>query len=277
MKITLKLLHAFFLAAVAAFSTASSVHAGPNFEAAKITFIQHDVAVADLQIAEFNADGSLKRTDATLNQSLSPNNAVLTGKKSRAELLLNDGTLTRLGQLTSFTFKQGTRDIDIKQGSALFVVPKGLGGTRIQAGAVTAAITGTTLLVQVLNDTVVIFVYEGSVQVGDKVIRTGQVLSVPNNGSAVTLAAFNLARAIDTSSLFAKFNEAESQAYIMRILRPFLNEYLQTAHNDLLDKAVLPPLSNREVQRFENFDNFDNFDTPLPPSPNSPNNPPSTP
>src|SRR5438445_3188947 len=71
-----------------------------------------------------------------------------TGGKSRSELLFQDNTLTRLGAETFFSFKTGTRDMTLEKGSMLLQVPKGLGGAQIHTAAVTAAITGTTIMME---------------------------------------------------------------------------------------------------------------------------------
>lgn len=73
---------------------------------------------------------------------------VRTGVKSRAELLFQDKTLTRLGASTIFTFTSGTRDLELESGTMLLQAPKGAGGARIRTAAVTAAITGTTILIE---------------------------------------------------------------------------------------------------------------------------------
>lgn len=54
--------------------------------------------------------------------------AVRTGAQSRAELLFQDRTLTRLGAEALFSFKAGTRDMTLDRGTMLLQVPKGLGG-----------------------------------------------------------------------------------------------------------------------------------------------------
>src|SRR3979490_706870 len=71
-----------------------------------------------------------------------------TGTKSRSELLFQDNTLTRIGAETFFSFKTGTRDMTLEKGSMLLQVPKGLGGATIHTAAVTAAITGTTIMME---------------------------------------------------------------------------------------------------------------------------------
>lgn len=71
-----------------------------------------------------------------------------TGARSRSELLFQDNTLTRVGAETFFSFKTGTRDMTLEKGSMLLQVPKGLGGAKIHTAAVTAAITGTTIMME---------------------------------------------------------------------------------------------------------------------------------
>ena len=73
---------------------------------------------------------------------------VKTGIKSRAELLFQDKTLTRLGANTLFSFSEGTRDLELENGTMLLQCPKGVGGAKIRTAAVTAAITGTTILLE---------------------------------------------------------------------------------------------------------------------------------
>ena len=71
-------------------------------------------------------------------------NAVRTGTQSRSELTFADLTITRLGANTIFSFKEGTREMNLIDGAILFQVPKGSGGATIRTVGVTAAITGTT-------------------------------------------------------------------------------------------------------------------------------------
>ncbi len=250
---------------------AIGLRATPTFDSATVTYIQHDVAVAELDVLEVDADGKIARRPATLNEDIAQNQAVLTGRKSRAELKLNDGTIARVGQLSSFTYGKGTRELQLKQGSALFVVPKGLGGTKVQAGPVTAAITGTTLLVQVFADRVLIYVYEGSVDVGGQAVAAGQVITIPNGGAA-TLAAFDVRRGLETAALFSRFVEADSQAEIMRVIASELAAAGAPALNppdtNLGDNTVVNPRVNTSTP--------EHIRTPEQPTDN-PNNPNTSP
>lgn len=226
---------------------AGGLRAAPTFDSATVTFIQHDVAVAELEVLQLDDAGKLARRPASLNESLAQNQALLTGRKSRAELKLNDGTIARIGQLSSFTYGKGTRDLQLKQGSALFVVPKGHGGTTIQAGAVTAAITGTTLLVQVFGDRVLIYVYEGSVQAGGQSAGAGQVITIPNGGAG-SLAAFDVRRGVETAALFSRFIDSPSQDEVIRQLGSALTggggPGILPPNTDLGDNTVVNPRVN---------------------------------
>jgi len=85
---------------------------------------------------------------AVLRDVIKDNLALQTGARSRSELLFQDNTLTRIGAETFFSFKTGTRDMTLEKGSMLLQVPKGLGGAKIYTAAVTAAITGTTIMME---------------------------------------------------------------------------------------------------------------------------------
>jgi len=74
--------------------------------------------------------------------------AVRTGVDSRSELKFTDQTLARLGANTLFSFSEGTRNLNLQDGAMLLRVPKGAGGAKISSSAVTAAITGTTVMVE---------------------------------------------------------------------------------------------------------------------------------
>lgn len=85
---------------------------------------------------------------AKLGDSISGHTSVQTGRRSRAELTFQDNTVTRLGANSTFSFRQGSRDINLNSGSILLQVPKTAGGATIRTATVTAAITGTTLLME---------------------------------------------------------------------------------------------------------------------------------
>ncbi|MBC8002956.1 MAG: FecR domain-containing protein, partial [Opitutaceae bacterium] len=97
---------------------------------------------------------------------ISGRTAVSTGAQSRAELRFSDNTLTRLGANSIFRMDQTTRTVDLEKGVILLQVPKQLGGAKVRTAAVTAAVTGTTLLLEFTPDGFIkIIVIEGEVDV----------------------------------------------------------------------------------------------------------------
>ena len=119
------------------FSTHQTI-AGP-LTSAEVTKIINRVSVID------PAKGG---HPATVRDVIKDDLGLQTGAKSRSELLFKDNTLTRIGAETFFSFKTGTRDMTLERGSMLLQVPKGLGGAKIHTAAVTAAITGTTIMME---------------------------------------------------------------------------------------------------------------------------------
>lgn len=118
--------------------------AGPILQAAplkraEITAVVNDVKVVDPRKGE--------RT-AGVEDVIAGDLSVRTGIKSRAELLFQDKTLTRLGATTLFSFNEGTRELELGHGTILLQAPKGAGGAKVRTAAVTAAITGTTILLE---------------------------------------------------------------------------------------------------------------------------------
>jgi hypothetical protein len=86
-------------------------------------------------------------TPAKAGDVLTPPNVLKTGADSRAELIAEDKTVTRVGANTIFSVEADTRDVNIAQGSVLFASPKGRGGGRIKSAGATASVLGTTMIV----------------------------------------------------------------------------------------------------------------------------------
>src|SRR5437762_7771843 len=119
------------------FSTHQSI-AGP-LTSAEVTKIINRVSVVEPAKGEH---------PAMLRDVIIDDLGLQTAAKSRSELLFQDNTLTRIGAETFFSFTSGTRDMTLEKGSMLLQVPKGLGGAQIHTAAVTAAITGTTIMME---------------------------------------------------------------------------------------------------------------------------------
>jgi len=166
-------------------------------------------------------------TPAKVGDTIAGRTAVSTGVQSRAELRYPDKTLTRLGANSIFRMDQGTRTVEVEKGVILLQVPKQLGGAQVRTAAVTAAVTGTTLLVEYSPDGFIkIIVIEGEVDVflnaNRKVFRT------------LTAGDMWITRANDTSGL-----PMPVKVDLKRLKRT----------SKLLDETVFPALGNeREME-----------------------------
>src|SRR5213082_3435143 len=192
----------FALAAVALYSgifVEQSI-AGP-LTSAEVTKIINRVSVID------PAKGG---HPATVRDVIKDDLGLQTGAKSRSELLFQDNTLTRIGAETFFSFKTGTRDMTLEKGSMLLQVPKGLGGAKIHTAAVTAAITGTTIMMEYSpKQYLKVLVLEGSLRLsrngsfGDSVVlHPGQmVIMRPDAKKIPAPIDVDLAQIVRTSTL----------------------------------------------------------------------------
>ncbi len=95
---------------------------------------------------------------AAVSDEVRNGTAVRTGIESRAELTFTDQTLARLGANTIFSFNKGTRNLELGGGAMLLRVPKDAGGAQINTAAVTAAITGTTVMLEYHPDAFIKFI-----------------------------------------------------------------------------------------------------------------------
>ena len=88
---------------------------GVQLQAARVTQVVKDVKVlVGKEAPRPVALGDLIRHGAPVS----------TGTQSRSELTFADGTTTRLGANTTFSFKPGTREMNLIDGAILFQVPK---------------------------------------------------------------------------------------------------------------------------------------------------------
>src|SRR5256885_9504931 len=147
---------------------------------------------------------------ATLRDVIKDDLGLQTGARSRSELLFEDNTLTRVGAETFFSFKTGTRDMTLEKGSMLLQVPKGLGGAKIHTAAVTAAITGTTIMMEYSpRQYLKVLVLEGSLRLSRNgffsdsvVLRPGKmVIMRPDAKKIPDPIDVDLAQIVRTSTL----------------------------------------------------------------------------
>lgn len=115
-----------------------------NFSQATISEIVNNVEVVDT--------GTLRFWPARVKEIFRAPNLLKTGRKSRAQLLLTDGTVVRVGANAVFSFEAHTRTIRLKSGTVLFHSPTGKGGGTIVTNSATASVIGTTILVTTTNN-----------------------------------------------------------------------------------------------------------------------------
>jgi FecR protein len=156
---------------------------------------------------------------ATLSDTVRGNTAVRTGAESRAELTFGDLTIARLGANTIFSFDQGSRTVELSDGAILLRVPKNSGGAKIQTAAVTAAITGTTVIAEYHPKSYAKYlVLEGMMRIylkgvlGESVLLgPGQMMILnPNARRLPEPVDFDLKRLMDTSLFIQGFRPLPS-------------------------------------------------------------------
>jgi ferric-dicitrate binding protein FerR (iron transport regulator) len=110
-----------------------------DFKQSKVTQVVNDVQI-------ISATDQTKK-NVSVNDVFTMPDILRTGPSSRAELVAEDDTVTRVGANTIFSFDPASRTIDLQQGSLLFHSPHGKGGGTIHTGSATASVLGSTLIV----------------------------------------------------------------------------------------------------------------------------------
>jgi len=187
-----------------------------------------------------------KSTSAAAAQQgdrISGTDAVHTGRQSRAELLFPDQSITRIGANSVFSFRSGSRDMEIQQGSFLLQVPKNAGGATIRTATVTAAITGTTTMMEYNPGQWVKFItLEGTAKLkmnkggGFMDIPPGQMIVMrPDDNRIPRPIVVNVGKLMKTSKLVGKnFGPLKKEA-------ENLVKQTEQDQKDLRDKGKLVP------------------------------------
>ncbi len=192
-------------------------------------------------------EGPERERPSRPNEVIRENQGVRTAPQARAELRFRDNALLRLGANTIFTFDAGANEYDLKQGTMMLQAPKG-GGAKVRTAAITAAIVGTTIMLEYTPDVnpppgsnkkkkkgyVKVIVLEGTLRLyinnrtGESVLlNAGQmIITSPDAVQLPPPVTVDIARLVETSLLVnnANWNGAASQ-------------------------GVALPLVNREIER----------------------------
>lgn len=181
-------------------------------KSAKIT-----TAVNDVRVYRGSSTGAA----ATVGESISGSDDLHTGRRSRAELTFPDQSISRIGSNSIFSFRSGSRDMEIKQGSFLLQVPKDAGGATIRTATVTAAITGTTTMMEYNPGKWIKFItLEGKAKLkmnegGETIdVEPGQMVFMRTDAKNIPKPIMiNIKKLVETSLLTGKdFKELPKQA-----------------------------------------------------------------
>ena len=226
------------LATVAAMAVGAA-HAAP-LNSAIMTKKINDVRVSE---------SSKEALSATEGDRLTGSSTVLTGRRSRAELTFPDKTITRIGANAAFRFSSGSRDMEITQGSFLLQVPKNAGGATIRTATVTAAITGTTTMMEYNPGEWMKFIcLEGTAKLsnskGDSiVVPPGCMIVMPTDAARFPRPVIvNIRKLVMTSLLLDEATfEALDEAALAAITQTALDQLGAKRDGSLIPGYILEP------------------------------------
>jgi hypothetical protein len=161
---------------------------------------------------------------AAVNDKVTQGMGVRTGVESRAELTFTDLTITRLGANTVFSFKQGSRELDLTSGAVLLQIPPKAPAVKVSTSAVTAAITGGTALFATGPPTK-FMVLEG---IGTfyptghperaATINGGEMMTMTADGRMTKPEKFDVKLVLKTSRLIKDFPPLENMPLVMAVV-----------------------------------------------------------
>lgn len=226
------------LAPFAIAALASATQAAP-LRSAEVTKVVNDVRLYAKQ-----EEGR----PANVGDNLTGGTSLHTGRRSRAELLFPDKTLSRIGANSVFNFRSGSRDMTIEQGSFLLQVPKNAGGATIRTATVTAAITGTTTMQEfspnrwfkfiTLEGTATLKLVNGK---ATKKVPPGHMLVMhPNAKNFPEPVVINIQKLVRTSALadpavFGPLNQ-EADSLVQGTIQ---NQFVRRNNGDLLPTGLI--------------------------------------
>lgn len=176
-----------------------------SIDSSTITQVVKDVAILQ--------PGAKAKRAAQVSATFAVPDIMKTGSDSRAEMLAPDGTTTRVGANTLFSFEPQKREINLQKGSILFNSPTGKGGGTIKTAAATASVLGTTLIVATTpNGGFKVLLLEGTGQVKTakgrfRTLKAGQLVFALPGGELSAVLSFQLAQQTGASALVAGFRK----------------------------------------------------------------------
>lgn len=206
---------------------------------AKVTRVVNEVRI-------FPSSGSAR--SAQVGDVIRGATSIQTGRNSRAEIVFQDQTLTRLGQNSVFSFRTGSRDVELQKGSVLLQVPKSAGGASIRTATVTAAITGTTSMFEYNPGAwVKLITLEGTQQLTlggssaksggpDRAqVPPGEMLVMPPDGSRVPQAmVVDVAKLVRSSRLLDRRTFGDLPADALQRIRQTIDQQKEAKRSGTL-------------------------------------------
>ena len=161
---------------------------------------------------------------AAVNDQVRQGTAVRTGVNSRTELTFSDLSITRLGASTVFSFRAGTRDLNLDSGAVLIQVPPGGLEARVTTAAVTAAISGGTAIVEATRGKFLVLEGVGRIwPVGHPelavTVHAGEMVWILPNGQIGQPEMFNVQLVYETSLLITDFPTLPNEPLIQQVIR----------------------------------------------------------
>jgi hypothetical protein len=213
---------------------------------------------------------------AAINDIFSMPDVLRTGPDSRAELEATDGTITRVGANTIFSFEPASRTIKLEQGSLLFHSPHGKGGGTIQTGSATASVIGTTIIVTCTpNGGFKLLDLEGQAEVRyldglKQTLEPGQMSFILPGGSVSPIVVFRLDTETKGSALVSGFNTPLDST--SKINSEITHQLLQILNGTAADTGYVVGNNATENSVQVIVDNINNTPQPSPtqPSPTPP-------
>ena len=141
------------------FASLATVLGAAPFDSATVTRVENKATVAEIKGGQ-----AIGAHPAAVSDVVRANNFLQTASDARAELEFRDKSLVRVGPNTVFSFEARSRTLSLEKGEMLFYLPPGTGGVTIKTAAVTAALTGTVVLLTPFG----IIVLEGKLTLIDK-------------------------------------------------------------------------------------------------------------
>ncbi|MDB6147685.1 MAG: hypothetical protein JWO45_1349, partial [Spartobacteria bacterium] len=204
-----------FAAAILCLVTMGVSADAQQLKEARVTQIIKDVKLLPNQAAP---------RPAVVSDEVKEGTAVRTGVDSRTELTFSDLTITRLGANTVFSFKGGTRNINLTNGAILVQVPRNGAEVTVRTAAVSAAISGGTGIVESYNGKFMILEGIGKFWPNGHpedfvIIHGGEMVWVTADGHISQPEKFNEKLVTETSLLIVDFPELPNWDLILQVIQ----------------------------------------------------------